>query len=165
MREHHHIDPQLGVGGDTQSGDSVAAQFIGPDIVVHDQVGPAVLAEPVPGLGVVARRYAHGTGRIAPGCPVIRWGGQLGLRRGGQHMAGAGIELLHVPAVGDSGAAVGRDDLVRHSAPAYGNHTLLQLIDESQELCLRLPFGDLRALAVDVAMYPPADAHQDDGGG
>lgn len=80
-------------------------------------------------------------------------------------MAGAGIELLHASAVGDSGAAAGRDDLVRHSASANGNRTLLQLLDESQELFLRLPFGDLRALAVDVAVYPPADAHQDDGGG
>ncbi|MEU5032425.1 hypothetical protein AB0H15_50600 [Streptomyces milbemycinicus] len=49
VQEHHHIDPQVGVGGDAQSGGFGAAQFIGPDVGRYDPSGPAGYGEFVTG--------------------------------------------------------------------------------------------------------------------
>ncbi len=151
VREHHHIDPQLCVGGDAQSSDFVAAEFIRSDIGRYDLIDPTGHIASESGVVVAVHRKAHEIGRPLPG-----WSGQ--------HVAGAGTEGVHASAVGDSGAPAGSDDLVRHGASASGNHTFLQLVGESPELIQGLFLGDLRVLAVDVMVDPPADAGQDDRG-
>lgn len=80
-------------------------------------------------------------------------------------MRGARGEDVHSSAGGDGRAATGRDDLERHGASAAGNLALTQLVGQREERCLSLAKGDLGALAVDVAVQPPADGDQDDGGG